>query len=393
MMDSFQSGIISLVKSALSGEKEQIPADLNWQAVKECAKNHQIYAMIYYGVVNSGAEPPKDVRDYLETVAFKSLALDRNQVFAAGEILKAFSENGIDHMPLKGTILKSMYPKSEFRTMSDADILIKPEQYDAIVPIMRKLGYEKTGESNHEYIWSKDGFLTIELHKRLIPSYNKDYYAYYGDGWQLAKVKEGTRYSMTDEDHFIYLFTHFSKHYRDGGIGIRHFVDLHIYLAAKPDLNFDYIEKELQKLQLGTFYQNVFRTMQTWFEGAPGDEQTDFITARTFANASYGTFDTRLIAAAVKKGKSSTSGKRARFKRIWRLFFPTHEELCNSFPCLTRFPFLIPLFWVVRWFRVLLFRRQNIKIRKNEMKVASVERTDTYQQELHFVGLDFNFKE
>ena len=106
---------------------------------------------------------------------------------------------------------------------------------------MQKLGYAEKVESNHEYIWHKAGSY-IELHKRLIPTYNKDYYSYFGDGWRLAKLKDGTRFSMTDEDQMVYLFTHYAKHYRDAGIGIRHIVDLWVYRNNKPNLNEEYIK-------------------------------------------------------------------------------------------------------------------------------------------------------
>ena len=392
MTETLERGVISLVKSALYETKEPIPDDLDWGKVAKLAKSHQIHTMVYYGIIHSDAKPPQDIRDLLEMSAFQNLAADRSQVFAVDEILKAFSEHGIDHMPLKGTLLKPLYPKSELRVMSDADILIKPGQYDAIVPIMQNLGYVKTGESDHEYIWRKENYLTVELHKRLIPSYNKDYYAYFGDGWQLAKISDGSRYSMTDEDQLIYLFTHFSKHYRDGGIGIRHFVDLQVYLSAKPDLDFSYIGNELKKLQLDTFYGNVCRALKTWFEDAPGDEVTDFITERIFGSGSYGNSEGHLISYAIKEGQSS-SLKSTRAKRIRQMLFPSCADMCKSFPCLRRFPFLFPLFWVVRWFRALLFRQKNIEQKKKELDITSVERMEHYRQDLHFVGLDFNFKE
>ena len=57
------------------------------------------------------------------------------------------------------------------RTMGDADILIKTEQYERIVPIMNRLGYLPGVESNHEYVWDKKNMLHVELHKMLIQSY------------------------------------------------------------------------------------------------------------------------------------------------------------------------------------------------------------------------------
>ena len=57
------------------------------------------------------------------------------------------------------------------RTMGDADILIKTEQYERIVPIMNRLGYLPGVESNHECVWDKKNMLHVELHKMLIQSY------------------------------------------------------------------------------------------------------------------------------------------------------------------------------------------------------------------------------
>lgn len=393
MTDLFCDSVISLVKSALFGTKEEISAELDWNEIVKLTKDHQIHALIYYGILACDARPPEQIRAALENNAFMSIMVDRNQTFAVGELLKAFSENGIEHMPLKGTLLKSLYPKSELRAMSDADILIKPEQYDRIRPIMQSLGYTEGIESDHEYVWIKANVLTVELHKRLIPSYNRDYYAYYGDGWQLAKKADGSCFYMSDEDQFIYLFTHFSKHYRDGGIGIRHFADLQIYLTAKPDLDMAYIENELKKLQLDTFYKNVRQTLKVWFEGNEKGEVTDFVTARIFGSGSYGTYDGRLLSSALKEARAFSTGKKARTKRIWRLIFPAYHQMITTFPFLEKCPVLLPFLWIYRWLRALLFRRGTIAKKRGEIKITTVDRVENYQQELHFVGLDFNFKE
>ena len=156
--------------------------------------------------------------------------------------------------------MKQRYPKHEFRPMADADILIREEQYEQIRPLMRQLGFYEGVESNHEYIWDSVS-LHVELHKRLVPSYNKDYYAYFGDGWRLATGHKGTRFFMTPEDEFIYLFVHLAKHYRDGGVGCRQMVDLWVQRRSFPGLDEDYLRRELRKLHLLEFYDNVHKTL------------------------------------------------------------------------------------------------------------------------------------
>lgn len=121
---------------------------------------------------------------------YKNISLSETQITELVRVLDAFETHEIHHMPVKGAILKGLYPQAEMRRMGDADILINYEQYEDIRRVMADLGYEELYESDHELVWNHD-LMRIELHKRLIPSYKKDYYQYYGDGWQLAKKNGG----------------------------------------------------------------------------------------------------------------------------------------------------------------------------------------------------------
>ena len=318
-----------------------------------------------------------------------NIAVSEQQMYSIKEIFSVFDEQEIDYLPLKGTVIKNIYPKPEMRSMGDADILIKTEQYDIIKPIMQKLGYTEITESDHEFIWNKLN-IHVELHKRLIPSYNKDYYAYFGDGWQLAKIKNGTRYSMTDEDQMIYLFTHFAKHYRDAGIGIKHMTDLWVYRKNKPNLDEKYIKKELDALQLYDFYVNIINTLSVWFEGKESDEKTDFITKVIFDSGVYGTRDTHILSDAVKISKATKNVKTTKF---FKLTFLPYENMCMVYPFLKKAPFLLPVMWIYRIFKALFFKGDKIKSQKQAIEQMSAENIDGYQNALNFVGLDFNFKE
>ena len=292
-------------------------------------------------------------------------------------------------MPLKGTVLKELYPKPEMRSMGDADILIKTNQYDVIKSLMQNLGYSEKIESNHEFIWKKNN-INIELHKRLIPSYNKDYYAYYGDGWRLAKLQNATRYSMTDEDQMIYLCTHFAKHYRDAGIGIKHIIDLWIYRKAKPLLDEEYIKNELTELQLYDFYVNVINTLSVWFDGKKADGKTDLITDVIFNSGVYGTGKTYILSEAVKISKST---KLVKTKKFFKLTFLPYNSMCMKYPILKKAPLLLPILWIYRILRALLFKHNTIKIQKDTLEQMNAENIGKYQDSLNYVGLDFNFRE
>lgn len=296
-------------------------------------------------------------------------------------------------MPLKGTLQKTLYPKTEMRKMGDADILINIEQYDTIRSIMKNLGYTEKYESDHEFTWEKKP-VHIELHKWLIPSYNKDYYRYYGDGWKTTKPQEeyAFRYRMDPDDEMIYLFTHFAKHYRDAGIGIRHLVDLWVFRKNHPDLNEEYICRELKKLRLLEFYENILHTLRCWFEDEPGDEKTEFITRHIFTSGEYGSAENARLSCVLRDAGNERSAESVKSKRFFRLLFPEYTEMSQKYRILQKTPVLLPVLWIVRILgQMFRFRKMN-RFVKNRLNFKA-EEVSVYQQALHYVGLDFNFSE
>ena len=394
-MTDFQKNMVSLIRSGITSEPAVLTDSLNWLEVLKCAETYQIASVIYYGVHRSGIKPPDDIYKTLKALTYNTAAIDNRQNYELSELSKAFSENNIDYMPLKGIILKKLYPNSEMRFMSDMDILIKVDQYSVISQIMKNLGYSETGESDHELIWKKPQASKIELHKRLISSYNKDYYKYYGDGWRLARLSEqdGCHYELRDEDQFIYLFTHFAKHYRAGGIGIKHLIDFGVFLNKHPALDKNYIETELTKLQLYKFYINIMETLSVWFDDASPDDITDFITNQIFTSGAYGTHDAKIIASAVKEFNTEGSATGARRKKMLHAVFSPFTLMQKKYPILKKAPVLLPFFWGVRIIQVVLFRRDSIKLHRKNMNIMTTENIDGYHDDLNYVGLDFNFNE
>lgn len=393
-MNVQQKGIIALIKSAFDNCPYSLPEGFSiGQAAKE-ALRHKVIGLVYYGAVYCGidkkTEPMRGLFNYL----IPTMNVTEKQHFTVNQIFAAFEENGIDYMPLKGTELQPYYPSRELRVMGDADILIRMEQYEKIKPIMQQLGFAFEYESDHELVW-KNKNLFLELHKRLIPSYNRDYAAYYGDGWRLGHPeKEGShRYVMTNEDQMIYLFTHFAKHYRDGGVGIRHVLDLYVFSKAHPDMDQAYMGRELKKLRLLEFYNNVCTTLKVWFENAPETEITDMITNVIFRSGAFGLAEDRVAAGGLREMGEGKSANEMRSRRLRNLLFLPYDAMCETYPVLKKWKILLPVMWLVRAFKVVFFKRSQLKSRQKTMKMLSNDRLISYERSLKAVGLSFNFKE
>lgn len=390
-MTDIYKGILQLIKSAITGKAAVISDNFNIDTAFAVIRKHHIVPLAYEGAALCGISKDGQTMQAMFREYCRSSFINDGQLRAVRDLCEAFDENGIDYLPIKGCNIKKLYPKPELRVMGDADILIRTEQYGKIIPVMEKLGYTAELESNHEYAWNTR-LLYVELHKYLIPSYNKDYYAYFGDGWKRAVKETGCRYKMSVEDEYIYIFTHFAKHYRDGGIGCNHVTDLWVYKRNYPNMDMQYVEKELKKLRLLEFYKNIMRLVSVWFEESQEDEMTAFITDFIFKSGSWGISENHILSAEVKNAQAAGTTEDGKKKTLLDTVFPNAEALSQRYSILKKTPWLLPIMWAVRWGEAILFRREDIKKRRDVLKFATVDKIETYQQALEYVGLDFRFE-
>lgn len=393
-MDNLQKGVCLLLKSAITGEKYALPENFDLTQAIKLAQSHQIESMIFQGAVNCGiSSQTKEMQD-LFMRACTLLAFNEKQMHVIGELCKAFDQHKIDYMPLKGIILKKIYPKAEMRSMSDADILIRMEQYDQIANIMSGFGFEFKYETEHELVWKK-GNILIELHKQTMNNINVDYLKYCADGWQFAMPENGTRFKMSNEDFYIFMFVHLTKHYRVGGIGIKHIMDLWVYRNA-VELDDNYIEEKLEILKLNEFHSNILETVGCWFEDGICNDKIRFITGVIFNSGSYGSAEMKFLANTVRTSAQKGEGwsfKKSRRHDITKTIFLPYENMCQKFPILNKVSILLPVFWIVRIFKVLFFK-YNFAIDKMKLwKGSNIKKIKAYKKGLDFVGLDFRFEE
>ena len=253
---------------------------------------------------------------------------------------------------------------------------------------MEKLGFHLDKETEHELTWGCET-LELELHKCLFPPSADDFYAYYGDGWSLAKCVDGTRYAMTAEDSFIYLFTHFVKHFRSSGIGCRHVVDLWMYLRANPRMDEAYIAAVLEKIHLRAFFENMRRTMAAWFGDGAADDKVQMITDVIFSGGSWGSVRTGTLAAGVRDEKRSQQRFKGGTAYILRRIFPGADFLRMKYPVLKKAPYLLPGVWLYFLISKSLFVKGAWRRHIGNLSVLTRENMETHSRMLTFAGLGY----
>ena len=387
-MNDIQRGILLLFRSGITGETYNLPEGFSIGEAEPIIRKHTIVPLAYQGAVQCGVPAGEPAMQRMFQQYCRAMLYSERQMKAVDTVFRCFEENGIDYMPLKGCKMKALYPRPELRSMGDADVLIRMEQYGRIRPLMQKLGFAEGLESDHELIWKSES-LYLELHKQLMASRHGEFHSYCADSWALAKPVSGTRYAFSREDEFIYLFIHFAKHYRGSGIGCRHMVDLWVYRRANPDMDEEYIRSRLEQIHLYEFYRNIVATLHACFEDGEPDEKTDFITDFIFACGNWGTLENRMLSGGARRAKTAGSAGKGRMRYFLRSVFPSKESMVGLYPILKNKPCLLPACWLRRLVRLALFERRKVRRNLAVQMAATPEKIETHRQALNYVGIDF----
>lgn len=381
-----QHGIVLLIKSAITGEKYKLPKEFSIEAedVQKLIKKHHLMLLAYVGAVNCGISKTLPYMRQLFLYYCKEIVRNEEQMAAVQKVFDAFEENGIDYLPTKGCNLKAVYPKPEMRKMGDADISIRKEQSEEIIELMPKIGFTQADPEDGVLVWNSPS-LHLELHMHMKSFYNQ---SYYDDVWERVHAVSKHRYAFGVEDEFVHVFNHFAKHYRSGGIGCRQLVDLYVLRRKHPQMNERYIYREMKKIYLHKFYKNVMALIDVWFEDGAATPITDQIGDFIFESGNWGTMKSFVASKQVTLANESGEKGNFREKAILSTVTPNLEYMQQRYPVLYKVPFLLPLFWIVRWFKAISVQKEHIPEFVKSWSDIENKRVLDLQERFKMVGLD-----
>lgn len=322
--------------------EKDIGEDFDWQTLYKEANRHCIGAMLFPYVKKAGCPEP------LLTLWSQNAdrALRKEILFDAERkcILDEFEKEQIKYILLKGILIKDFYPKKGIREFSDNDFLLEEKDLEKAKKIMLKRGYEnKDSEDFVDCPFYKPPVFNFELHKALFRS-TLPISKYFKDTWEKAIKDENRQYGyhMTDEDFYIYVMTHFYKHYAvNSGAGLRYFADFYYLnkgLVKTEKFNNKYVNKTFEKIGISEFIKKTTQMTEQLFSG---DENlfSDEMFAYILESGMYGT-NTHAVANKMKR-----DGKAKYW--ITRLF-PSKEYMAKNYPSVKKLPILLPFLWVIR---------------------------------------------
>ena len=355
-MDSTYTLLLYLLYCSVNGitpESQRI-ADVDLEKLYRIAKFHSVRAAICIALERASVKHEK-FHEAMKKAIRKIIHFDIER----HSILDEFERQGIWYLPLKGIILKDLYPEIGMREMSDNDILYDCSKQKQVEEIMLAKGYttESIGDNHHD-IYHKPPVLNFELHTSLFESYqSKAIYDFYSSPERLLKKDTDNEYGyhFNDEDFYIYMTAHEYKHYFLVGTGIRSLLDCYVYVKAKGDsLDWDYITTQTDQLGISDFEQQRRRLAMKVFSSGDSnslDENEREMLLFYLTSGTYGTLESSV-------NKKLKEQSKARY--ILDNMFPSIEYMKQSVGFVKKCPVLYPVGIVYRWGRILVKCRSKL---------------------------------
>lgn len=253
------------------------------------------------------------------------------------------------YLPLKGAVLKDLYPKMGMREFCDHDILFDAERADDVKAIMEGLGFttEHFGASNHD-VYHKRPVLNFEMHRSLFGSgHDEKLYEYYRSV-ESRLLGDGCEKHLGPEDFYLYFLAHEYKHYSNGGTGLRSILDTYVYLRAEK-LDMEYVAAEAEKLGIDEFEEKN-RSLALHLFG--GEELTEADLRMLGYVASSGTYGTVSHSVSNKLRKNGWSKPRYMLRRF---LVPVSKKNADYGAFASTYPFFYKhkaLLWTLPFYRV-----------------------------------------
>lgn len=340
MLTVTQKYFVDVIKCAVNERAPRLlcplESDSDWKQLQRLVRRNLLDSLFYEELKNESAVPSWLLTEWEERCCFEML-LDTRQQYEIERIVERFTAAGVPFAFVKGSLLKTAYPRRYMRYMSDIDVLILPRDRTLVRECMESIGATiDSYDGGDENFKTSDG-LMVETHG----------YMFFRKGKKGTEMYSDLRYfdcennRLTEEGYALQLMMHMINNLCQMGLGIRYVLDLWVYRHRYPNQpDWAAVFDELRCAGFDKVADTLVRLSEHWF----GDElQQDILPELeeyVIASSLYG------MPGQLALNNASLAGGKT--KAVFHRLFLSKEEYCKRYPWIVEHPHLLPLAWVVR---------------------------------------------
>ncbi len=356
-----QQHLIALLRSELTGTEldsftQNALTPDTVSALLALAKRHDLAHIMAAAVRKWGGRYSPELTEALQQEEFVAVYRQEKMTYTLNEVSRLLEDDHVPYILLKGAVLKEAYPHGCLRTCCDLDILVKPEDVDAVTRLLTDKGYAKRKNNFHDISFFSPSHVHVELHFSLLEAAdNID--AVLTHAWEQALPDGSGGYRFTDEFFIFHLYAHLLHHFQRGGCGLRPLIDIWV-VRHRMGLDYTIARDLLEKAGIYTFAGTFNQLADKCLGGDPLDELEEILLSYILEGHMYGSTNRQI---AVQKSKTPSL-----FSYVCKRTFLPYRDMCENYSVLKKCPFLLPFCWVMRFFKALFGKRA-----LNELKMAN----------------------
>ena len=392
-MDRESEYLLHLLGAFLHQAQPEEPGDLDWGKLLQLSKIHTVTGILGYMAMSFPICPDGELKATLRSACLTTIHAFNRRAALASALLEQLNSAGIDHIVMKGYVLREYYPVPELRTYGDIDLVIRPEDRQRCHDLMLSLGYRVDHDWEPVYSYLRD-YELYEIHTQIMEidvSNKADHRAYFDTMWEHVLPESGCSYRFTPEFHFLYMITHIAKHVVSSGAGIRMYLDVAAFIRYfGTSLNWEYIRRELEKLQLWDFANAALNLTQHCF----GVESP--LPLKPIEEAAWNTFLEFTLSGGIfgqagwdsgtnsLKSQNRDGEKISRLRAFAKRLFPSAKTIESRYTYLQDKPWLLAAAWVHRLVKTRDTWQQHAREAQNIMSadLSEVQRIKNLYEQL-----------
>lgn len=360
---------------------------VNWERILSVSEYQNVVGLVYLGTLGIEKEISEECGQQFYQKYRKGLLLYEAYKKAEEVIFWQLERYGIDALLLSDSSVGELYPLPEMASLSQIEILVDKKNLPQIYRLMRDMDYEQ----EQDRLGSGDAYVRVPGIRVVfygeIPIGNKVLKRYFSGPvrkylrmetfsqqdnpsgkvpWAAEFYSAKYRYIhiLSDEEEYMYRVGRLVEFYLTGILKIRDVLEYWLFRNVLDEaFSWKAVQELLEKAKWTQFVCQVDVLSSLWFEEGVrlqygiALELEEYILLRGRENK-------YLDKALLPYEKVRLDFYRRDREEEWSLkkrewIFPPLDYMCQFFPVLDKFPFLLVFCWGIRYVRILIRMCQN----------------------------------
>lgn len=354
-----------LLRAAITDIPVEIPEDIDQYLndIMPLARAQDVYQLIYHEIKKNHKSMPPGA----EIHAIGEVYRYTQNEFTFNTAKQVLDAAGIPYVPLKGAVIKDIYPAQWMRSSCDLDILVKEKDLEKAVSALVARGFTTDYKREYHDVSLYYSRAHLELHYSIcenIPRIDRTLSRVWDHVEQLSE------FEFREKPAFFafHIIAHMLYHFLRGGCNVKQFVDFWLLRQNKT-----YEEKDilpyLRHSKLEHYYKVICNTVDVWFGGKPATELTERIKSEVLCGGLDRKKDFSDVISIFMSGGILPY-------LISSTFIPL-REMRWYYPVLRKHPLLLPLYYCKRIYsKVLGGNKRAGNLVRIDFKEENEEQTD-----------------